>query len=205
MKVRCWKELNYSILTQWQVSARNAWKVLRVLVFMWLSKVCWQWSWTWHMTHNLGHSVWLWHSSSGGGWAQLCGLNTASPSLRPEPAWPIMSCIRFEKLPSFTNKTRHKSPILAPPTQSGICFVDRTMDSGQITRMHNGNNQWRILTMFVANIEWQKHSDKDQNTTRKCGKGLAFHPGKYIGNPRRWVISHVTHKERKSIASCSLL
>ena len=52
------------------------------------------------------------------------------------------------------------------------------MDSGQITRIHNGNNQWQILTMFVANIEWQKQTDKDQNTPRKCGKGLAFHPSK---------------------------
>ena len=69
------------------------------------------------------------------------------------------------------------------------------MDLGQITRIHNGNNQWQILTMSVANTEWQKQTDKDQNTPRKCGYGLAFHPSKYIVNPKRWVILHVTHKD----------
>ena len=109
---------------------------------------------------------------------------------QPLPQWRLPGQYNVLHLPKKLPSLTKQAPLVLNPghrvsTKSGICFVDRTMDSGQITRMHNGNNQWRILTMFVANIEWQKHSDKDQNTTRKCGKGLAFHPSKYIGNPRR--------------------
>ena len=126
------------------------------------------------MTHDTqSRSLCLTQSPGGGGGPAVASCVASILRLPAPPtaaAWPIMSCIRL--INCHHSQAKHTmSPQSCPQRvqQSGICFVDRTMDSGQITRMHNGNNQRQILTMFVANIEWQKQSDKDQNTPRKCG------------------------------------